>query len=191
MTPRTKEKFEEIRESKRRKIIDSAIECFATTGYHAVSISELAAHAGVSKGLMYNYFSSKDELLKTIFNEIMAQMLELFDPDSKGLNEKKDLVMYLERYYSHLKSNLLLWKMYMAIFSQPAVQQILQQEILDASKKPIEIIGNYFIKEGFKHPEVEVAFLSTLFSGVMIEYISDPDHYPLEQIKERILSYYS
>ena len=191
MTPRTKEKFEEIRESKRRKIIDAAIECFATTGYHAVSISDLAAHAGVSKGLMYNYFTSKDDLLKTVFSEIMDQMFELFDPESKGIPEKKDLLKYLERYYNHLKSNLLLWKMYMAIFSQPAVQQILQQEILEASEKPLEILGNYFKKEGFEHPEVEVAFLSTLFSGVMIEYISDPDHYPLEQIRNRILRLYS
>ena len=66
MCPRTSEQFEDIRESKRRRIMDAAIDCFATTGYHAVSISDLAKHAGISKGLMYNYFSSKDELLKSI-----------------------------------------------------------------------------------------------------------------------------
>jgi AcrR family transcriptional regulator len=76
MSPRTKIQFEEIRESKRRKILDAAVECFATTGFHAVSISDLAKHAGISKGLMYNYFSSKDELLKAIFFEIFSSFLK-------------------------------------------------------------------------------------------------------------------
>lgn len=190
MCPRTRQEFEEIRESKRRKILDSAVECFATSGYHAVTISNLAAHAGISKGLMYNYFSSKDELLKAIFNEIMSEMMQLFDPDHKGMSDRKDLLQYLERFFRHLKSNIILWKMYMAIFSQPAVQQILKEEILDASQKPLKMIEFYFKKQEYKKPFVEVAFLSTLFSGVVIEYIADPENYPLDQIRKRILNLY-
>jgi AcrR family transcriptional regulator len=190
MCPRTRQEFKEIRESKRRKILDSAVECFATSGYHAVTISNLAAHAGISKGLMYNYFSSKDELLKAIFNEIMSEMMHLFDPDHKGMSDRKDLLQYLERFFRHLKSNIILWKMYMAIFSQPAVQQILKEEILDASQKPLKMIEFYFKKQRYKKPFVEVAFLSTLFSGVVIEYIADPENYPLDQIRKRILNLY-
>ena len=80
--------------------------------------------------------------------------------------------------------------MYMAIFSQPAVQEILKDEILDASKEPLEMLVNYFKKQGYKKPAIEVAFISTLFSGVLFEYISDPGNYPLEQIKKRILDLY-
>jgi AcrR family transcriptional regulator len=190
MCPKTSKQFEEIRENKRSQIIDAAIECFAKSGYHAVSISELAEFAGISKGLMYNYFESKDELLKSIFSEIMSVMMEMFDPDHKGLTEKADLQHYLERFFRHLKSNIILWKMYMAIFSQPAVQEILKDEILEASKLPLELIGSYFKNQGYKKPLVEVAFVSTLFSGVLIEYIGDPENYPLDQIKKRILDLY-
>ena len=190
MCPRTRQQFEEIRECKRRKILDAAIECFATTGYHAVSISELAAHAGVSKGLMYNYFKSKDELLKSIFHEVMGEMMELFDTDQKGEIDRNDLAHYLERLFRHLQSNLILWKMYMAIFSQPAVQLILSEEIQAASSKPIEMVERYFKKQGYRKPALEVAFLSTLISGATYEYIADPENYPLEQIKKRILSLY-
>jgi len=76
MCPRTSEQFEEIRENMRRRIIVAAIECFATKGYHACSISDLAKHAGISKGLMYNYFSGKEDLLSTIFREIMDEMMQ-------------------------------------------------------------------------------------------------------------------
>ncbi|MGA2822701.1 MAG: TetR/AcrR family transcriptional regulator [Bacteroidales bacterium] len=190
MCPRTRQKFEEIRENKRRKILDSAVECFATSGYHEVSINDLAAHAGISKGLMYHYFSSKDELLKTLFNEIVSEMMQLLDPDNRGISNRKDLLQYLERFFRHLNSNLILWKMYMAIFSQPAVQQILKKEILDVSQKPLKMIEFYFKKQGSKKPFVEVAFLSTLFSGVVIEYIGDPENYPLDQIRKKILNIY-
>lgn len=190
MCPRTSKQFKEIREGKHRQILDAAIECFATTGYHAVSISHLAMHAGISKGLMYNYFASKDELLKTIFKEIMATMMQLIDPDDSGKIDSKSLLQYFERLMSHLKSNLLLWKMYMAIFSQPAVQQILADEIQAASSRPMEMIELYFKNQGFKNPKLEVAFLSTLISGITYEFIADPENYPLDQIKERIISFY-
>ena len=99
MCPRTSKQFKEIREGKHRQILDAAIECFATTGYHAVSISHLAMHAGISKGLMYNYFASKDELLKTIFKEIMATMMQLIDPDDSGKIDSKSLLQYFERLF--------------------------------------------------------------------------------------------
>lgn len=190
MCPRTDKQFEEIRESKRSQIIDAAIECFAKRGFDAVSISELAEFAGISKGLMYNYFRSKDELLKSIFQNIMTVMMQMFDPYDKGLSDKKELIRFLEQFYQHLKSNIIFWKMYMAIFSQPVVQEILKDEITKASVKPQKLLESYFKKQGYKKPLVEVAFLSTLFSGVVFEYISDPGNYPLDQIKNRILTIY-
>jgi len=190
MCPRTSKQFEKIRENKRRQILDAAIECFATTGYHAVSISELAKHAGISKGLMYNYFSSKDELLRIIFREVMNEMMRLFDQDQSGETDRKALLAYLNKLFRNLKSNLILWKMYMAIFSQPAVQKILAEEILAASKQPLDMVERYFKKQGCKNPALEVAFLSTLISGVTYEYIADPGNYPLDQIKKRILSFF-
>ena len=80
--------------------------------------------------------------------------------------------------------------MYMAIFSQPAVQQILSEEIRLASKQPLSIVERYFKKQGYQKPALEVAFLSTLMSGVTYEFIADPEHYPLNQIKKRIIALY-
>jgi AcrR family transcriptional regulator len=190
MSPKTHLQFTELRETKRRQILDAAIECFATTGYHAVSINELAEHAGISKGLLYHYFSSKSDLLKFIFREIMSVMMQLFDPEGLGEIDGDLLEKYFGRLVRHMKSNLLMWKMYMAIFSQPAVRLILEKEIEEASKKPQEIMEHYFRKKGHKNPSAEVAFLSTLMSGMVYEYLSDPENYPLDHIKRRILRLY-
>jgi AcrR family transcriptional regulator len=190
MCPRTSEQFGEMRESRRRQILYAAIECFATSGYHSVSISDLAKHAGISKGLMYNYFCSKEELLTVIFAEVMEEMLGIFNPSHVEDLDRPALLKYMNRLFEHLSSNLMLWKMYMAIFSQPAVLQILEKEIAVVAKQPIEMIERYFARQGFKDPALEVSFLSTITSGVIYEYIADPEHYPLDKIKKRILRLY-
>ncbi|MBE9517361.1 MAG: helix-turn-helix transcriptional regulator, partial [Bacteroidetes bacterium] len=53
MSPRTPEQFEEMRVSRRDQIMEAALDLFASEGYSHCSISQLAAHAGISKGLMY------------------------------------------------------------------------------------------------------------------------------------------
>ena len=54
---------------KRRQILDAAVRAFARKGYHACRVGEIAEEAGVAYGLVYHYFSSKEEVLQTIFSE--------------------------------------------------------------------------------------------------------------------------
>ena len=48
---------------------------FARKGYHACRVGEIASEAGVAYGLVYHYFTSKDEILETIFRDTWTQML--------------------------------------------------------------------------------------------------------------------
>ena len=56
-------------EEKRRLILDAAVRVFARKGFHTCSVSYIAEEAGVAHGLLYHYYSSKDEVLETIFRE--------------------------------------------------------------------------------------------------------------------------
>src|SRR5271165_403530 len=49
-------------DAKRRAILEVARELFQAQGYAATSMSEIAARLGGSKGTLYNYFRSKEEL---------------------------------------------------------------------------------------------------------------------------------
>ncbi|QFG00701.1 TetR/AcrR family transcriptional regulator [Psychrobacillus glaciei] len=59
---------------KKRNVIDKAHELFIEQGYHATSIQDILDHSGISKGSFYNYFSSKSELFKAVFNLILENM---------------------------------------------------------------------------------------------------------------------
>src|SRR5256886_5036709 len=63
-------------EDKRRLILDAAVRVFASKGYHASRVGDIAEEAGVAHGLLYHYFRSKEELLETVFRETWAALLE-------------------------------------------------------------------------------------------------------------------
>jgi TetR/AcrR family transcriptional regulator, mexJK operon transcriptional repressor len=68
-------------DAKRRAILDVATEVFLAQGYAATSMSEIAARAGGSKGTLYNYFRSKDELFSAFITDIcQGPAMTYFDP---------------------------------------------------------------------------------------------------------------
>jgi len=65
-------------EEKRKLILDSAVRVFARSGYHGSRVGDIAEEAGVAHGLLYHYFSSKEQVLQTIFRENWGELLERF-----------------------------------------------------------------------------------------------------------------
>jgi TetR/AcrR family fatty acid metabolism transcriptional regulator len=63
---------------RRRQILDAAVRVFARRGYHGSRVGEIAEEAGVAHGLLYHYFSSKEQVLQTVFRENWGELLERF-----------------------------------------------------------------------------------------------------------------
>src|SRR5215468_2908368 len=68
--PRTEADNERVRDEQRARILDGAREVFARRGM-AATMAEVAAAAGVSQGLAYRYFASKNELFRALVAETM------------------------------------------------------------------------------------------------------------------------
>ena len=63
---------------KRRRILEAAIRVFAEHGYHGSRVGDIAEDAGVAHGLLYHYFASKEDVLRTIFVENWGQLIVRF-----------------------------------------------------------------------------------------------------------------
>ena len=61
---------------KRRLILDAAVRVFARQGFHTCRVADIADDAGVAYGLVYHYFSSKEEILDTLVLERWDVMLD-------------------------------------------------------------------------------------------------------------------
>lgn len=65
------------RNERRSLILQSATDLFAASGYHGVSLDQIAARAGVSKPVLYDHFSSKENLFAEVMRVIRAELLEV------------------------------------------------------------------------------------------------------------------
>jgi len=69
--------------SNRARILDSALTCFIENGLQRTGMREIARHAGVSLGNLYNHFKGKDDLIAEIARmdgERIEGLLESIDP---------------------------------------------------------------------------------------------------------------
>jgi len=67
-------------EIRRAEILQQALGIFLKRGYENTSLNDLISEAGLSKGMFYHYFSSKEELLRALFDLVADQTFEALEP---------------------------------------------------------------------------------------------------------------
>ena len=65
---------QQYRDARRREILEAAGRCFAENGFHSTSMQDFFEASGLSAGLVYRYFRSKDELIATLAGEALEQL---------------------------------------------------------------------------------------------------------------------
>jgi TetR/AcrR family fatty acid metabolism transcriptional regulator len=91
---------------KRDRITEAAISVFAEKGYRSSRVSDVAREAGVADGTIYLYFRSKEELLLTIFEEKMEELLsELSDALSDISCPLEQVRVYARQHFTQLQNN--------------------------------------------------------------------------------------
>jgi AcrR family transcriptional regulator len=136
MSPRTPKQFQEIREEKRTHIMDVALEHFAVEGYHKTTITHIAKHAGISKGLMYNYFESKEALLTEIISRSGNEISNYFDPDKDGSLSEKEFELFIRNYFHILREKLSFWR----LFFQLLMQKDVRDQFLKSFPAPVKSV---------------------------------------------------
>lgn len=66
MSPRVSAEYEQ---QQREKILQAAVGCFCRRGYHETTVQDICDEAGLSKGGLYTYFKSKEEILAAIVED--------------------------------------------------------------------------------------------------------------------------
>ena len=64
------------KEARPGELLDAALALFVEKGYAATRVEEVAARAGVSKGTLFLYFPSKEELFKAVVRENASRLLQ-------------------------------------------------------------------------------------------------------------------
>jgi AcrR family transcriptional regulator len=71
-----KPRYQRRKEDRPQEITQAALEAFTEKGYAATRVEEVAKRAGVSKGLMYLYFKTKEELFKAVVKSVVIRRMD-------------------------------------------------------------------------------------------------------------------
>lgn len=75
MTCPFKPRWERRKDARPQELLDAALDHFVARGFAATRLDDVAKSAGVSKGTLYLYFSSKEELLKAVVRESIVPLI--------------------------------------------------------------------------------------------------------------------
>jgi len=103
--------------------MDVALEHFAKEGYHNTTINHIARHAGMSKGLMYNYFTSKESLLFEIIMRSVNEMYADLDRDKDGYLSVEEFEFFIRRLFNLLKEKKTFWRLLFQLVMQNEVRE--------------------------------------------------------------------
>ncbi len=85
----------------KEKIIQAAIESFAETGFDKTKMEDIAKRLSLSKGTIYLYFASKEELFLAICEHYLKVMKQ--QQHSTIFQKKEDIVLDAERFYDNFR----------------------------------------------------------------------------------------
>ncbi|RLD68755.1 MAG: hypothetical protein DRI95_02035 [Bacteroidetes bacterium] len=187
MSPRTKKQYKEIRKEKRAIIMEAAVEVFAEKTFMGASVSMITKKAGVSKGLLYNYFESKEDLLRQIIFEGFEEFAHVFDPNKDGSLTENEFKYFIDETFRLLQKDTYFWKLYFSIVMQPDVMLLVQDKIMEMIGPFLQTLTEYYEKKGVENPMAYARLMGSIMDGVSMNYLVDPEGFPVEDIKKILI----
>jgi len=189
MSPRTISKNEEIRQESMKKIMDAAFSLIARHGYESTSIAQIAKKAGVSKGLMYNYFDSKEDLLEKLVTGAMNEgdkvIGELLDEDPRVT-----LRNIIEWFFKELEERPEYWTLMTELTFRIGKFKFVHDMATSKMKGYTTFLKELLKQLNFPNPDGEAKLIGALFDGIAIQYLVIKEDYPLAEMKKFLIEKY-
>jgi AcrR family transcriptional regulator len=115
-------------DARREQLVALGIDIFSERPFDEVSIDDIAAAAGISKGLLYHYFPSKRDFYVAVIRSAADEMQALTEPDP-ALEPRERLAAALERYLEYVETHARGYATVLraGIGSDPAVAEIVEE----------------------------------------------------------------
>jgi len=191
MAPRSPEQFAEIRGERRQQILEAALQVFAEDSYHGSSIASVAKRANISKGLIYNYFQSKEEILMTLVTDLFDEAISLMGLDMETPLTKEKFTELIGKSLDVVVQNPKRWKLYMSLSFQPDVTPMLMEQMLPRIQPFMIQMNNYFMERGHEDPITMMRYYSAVMDGVQMHILMDQQNFPVEKVKQMLVEQFA
>lgn len=176
---------------KKEQIITIATQLFSEKGFENTPISLVCEKAGVSKGLVFHHFKSKDGLLREIFSKNTELIMDISKSGSNNYTPKDMLRNIIESVFTQLEADKLYFQLNLGIMLQPGTREILGDLITERADYIFNATQTIFKELDPKNAEVLSYHFIAELDGIALNYLSIFDEYPLTKIKNHLLQKYT
>jgi AcrR family transcriptional regulator len=185
-------------ETKRQRIIRAAIRVFAEEGLSKGKIATIAQRAGIGKGTVYEYFSSKEEIFSAVLQDFFKQMVSGYgELGAAPLDPIRKIAMMLDYTFDYIDEHLkdehgLEWMIFLEIFLQGFRDEFTGNQKFGFSQMLRELYNEFkpFIDEGiqsgvFRKMDSDHAtfVLFAALDGIGLHYFINRGNYSKEILK--------
>ena len=178
----------DVSTERKKQITDAATTVFSRQGFHKARIDDIAAEAGLSKGTLYLYFKSKDDIIASLLSKMFERELAALDSLKKDQRPAAErLLVFVEQF----NKALLKWQRIIPIMfeflSRISRQSVVQQAFKSYFHSYMEMLTP-IIQQGvdsgeFKPVDVqEIAIaVGAIIEGTIILWVYDPEYINLQR----------
>lgn len=196
MSPRSVDLNRSMRLEAAERILAAAEQVFARRGFFAATTDDVAREAGVSKGLVFNYFKTKDDLLEAILESHLDRTLRVWEDDPPAGEAPEMLAEIFDRTVAHVAERVESYRLYYSFLFQPGGSPALQRAT-DRLKTRVsahyESITRAIRKHGIRNAAARAVLFQAAVNGVVQfillqpELVRHPREFPLKTMREQLV----
>jgi AcrR family transcriptional regulator len=185
-------------EERRAAILDSALAVFADRGYHASSIDDIAREGGVSKALIYEHFSSKQQLYAELLERHAGELFERLGVamDEAANTGAARLATGLDAFYRFVEEHRVAWRMLFREANDPEMVAVLERIVAQVTSVVATLIaqdpGSRTSAGDDEAREQAIEMLAQMLVGSvqsLSNWWADHQEVPRERILEMTMDY--
>lgn len=171
-------------DARREQIQEAASACFARLGFDKTTMVDIAREAGISTGLAYRYFASKDEIIQASITQVRSKIPLL----SEQLQEKADFLGFVETLIKYICTGLespgadIRWNVRLQAFALAARQAGEARTLREVRSEALDLYEQY-VNEGQQsgnlNPSLDARAIARVLmafgDGLAVQWTADPE----------------
>lgn len=174
-------------EETRQRLCDAALELFAEHGFESTSIRMIAERAGVSLGLLYHYFPSKESLLQELFQQSLVLIQGCFTEAVAEADARERIRLAIRAAVRVIREQRQFYRVSLSVRHQPNVLGALSEGIVSMEAMLLAQWEGWLMEAAVPEAPVRAALLIASLDGLSQHFSLQPDTFPLEAAGELLI----
>lgn len=165
-------------QEKRQAILDTALKLFVEQGFHATPTAQIAKEAEVATGTLFHYFSTKEELINTLYLETKVVLIEEV---SRDVNEQTTIKAKLKQIFLNAINWALRYPEHQIFYTQFSHSPFISQITKELGEQRLQFVYD-IIEEGkktdvLKNIPTDLLFEASLslMNGIIKHLMENPE----------------